>query len=284
MTIIGITGYYTSITNSQFIFKNSQNSSNTAINKIEYSNFPNIYHSCNLIKRDLNQYLPNVQSCFQSKSGVPDLIIVGDSHAEHLFTGIASNLSNLNIAYYTKYYLPVYHGEQFQPLFEAIVAQKEIQIVLLSARWMNRFNNDIAFIGNSLTFREAMKETINFLTQSGKKVYVINDSPSFTFDPNQCVAKRLFFDRKCKEPSELSNPTYPEVMSALQYATFSNDASTLIDINQFFCFEGFCRSNPEGINLFTDANHFNEFGSDFVAHQIIRLYPELSSVHKSKNN
>lgn len=182
----------------------------------------------------------------------------------------------MNIAYYTKYYLPIYQSKQFQPLFEAIASQKEIRIILLSARWMSRFNNDIAFIGNSLTFKEAMKETIDFLTKSGKRVYVINDSPSFTFNPKQCIANRLLFNRKCKESSELSNSTYLESMNALQYATRFNSASFLVDINQFFCFDGFCRSNPEGVNLFIDANHFNEIGSDFVAQKILILHPEIS--------
>lgn len=77
---IGILGIHTSNKVNLFSQK-SQIRPDTTQNKIGYSHFPDIYYPCSLSKQDLNKSLPNVQSCFQSKKGIPDLIIVGDSHA-----------------------------------------------------------------------------------------------------------------------------------------------------------------------------------------------------------
>ncbi len=54
--------------------------------------------------------------CKQSKKGSPEVILLGDSHAEHLFLGLAEYIPNKNIAFYISGDKP-YVGKMILTLF-----------------------------------------------------------------------------------------------------------------------------------------------------------------------
>ena len=55
--------------------------------------------------------------CNQSKRGRPlDTILLGDSHAEHLFIGLAEALPNQNVGFYIRGVPPIRTNSEFQPL------------------------------------------------------------------------------------------------------------------------------------------------------------------------
>jgi len=215
--------------------------------------------------------------CFKSKiKGDVEFMIIGDSHGEHLFPGFANNLQNLNVGYCAKYYLPLHKSIEFKDIFRETKDAKNIKFVFISARWITRFKNDIFFIGNTIEFKDALKETVEFLTKSGKKVYILNDTPSFSFDPKRCFINRRIFEKKCKEPILTMDNNSIEVAASLAYSVKDDPNAKLIDTMSLFCLGGQCSMAPEGINLFADQNHLNISGSNFVARKILEKNPEIN--------
>jgi len=60
----------------------------------------------------------DVVRCLQSKKDQPiDVAIIGDSHAEQLFLGLAEALPNQNVTYYFKMTTPIVSDLEFSPIF-----------------------------------------------------------------------------------------------------------------------------------------------------------------------
>ena len=58
--------------------------------------------------------------CKQSLNGEFDWLLLGDSHAEHLFLGLAQENPEVNLAYYIFGAPPYVDQEQFKEIFEVI--------------------------------------------------------------------------------------------------------------------------------------------------------------------
>ena len=97
--------------------------------------------------------------CNQSKDNVQiDTILLGDSHAEHLFIGIAEALPNRNIGFYARGAPPVRNNSEFEPLYREVLRNSNIRHVILSARWSLR----------GVPVRET-KSMVSELQKAGKK-------------------------------------------------------------------------------------------------------------------
>ena len=58
--------------------------------------------------------------CKQSGEGEFDWVLLGDSHAEHLFLGLAQENPNTNIAFYIFGAKPYLNEDKFKEIFEVI--------------------------------------------------------------------------------------------------------------------------------------------------------------------
>jgi peptidoglycan/LPS O-acetylase OafA/YrhL len=116
---------------------------------------------------------------------LPTVAIIGDSHAEHLFIGLANNALVGNYMYYTQRCLPFLglrrlgkpDCENMQKAIEYIVASATIHTVVLSAKWPYRaFESDFRFIEDSsdqnseTIFKRSLSRTIGALRAAGKTV------------------------------------------------------------------------------------------------------------------
>lgn len=217
----------------------------------------------------LNGYV----QCFQSKNGDKiDLAIIGDSHASHLFIGLAEQLDSLNIVYYSKSYLPVVSSKDFKEIFEYVLANKDIKVVILSSAWYRRFIDEVP---SGSTFRKELTDTILKLTHMGKHVYVADDNPNFTINPENCKFKRFFYKNLCNQDSNLFNATYDKYFPDLQSAILGNSNAKILKIKDLFCFSRTCTMAIDGKILFRDGHHLNINGSKYVAKKILENNPEL---------
>jgi peptidoglycan/LPS O-acetylase OafA/YrhL len=104
--------------------------------------------------------------CKQSKPGVPDIVILGDSHAEHLFIGVAENLPDLNAAFYIQSGGPFIDNPQFKEIFGELLSNNEKQHIILTMYLSKRsidsnelysgFAKTINATANSITRRSAL--------------------------------------------------------------------------------------------------------------------------------
>src|SRR5262249_20282982 len=129
--------------------------------------------------------------CVQSRpQAQKDIAIIGDSHAEDLFIGLAERLKDLNIVTYIRGALPVRSAKIYDEIFDYVESDKSIQAVILAGYW-NVTRKDWP---NGSNLEIELTKTVRNLVRSGKAVNLAGDRPDFPFDPGVCkyIRHRFF--------------------------------------------------------------------------------------------
>lgn len=226
-----------------------------------------------VIQKDVGDWKGTAR-CFQShQTGPVTLALLGDSHAEHLFTGVAEQLHHVNVAYYAKNALPLLSENKFQVILDRVLQDQNIRQVVISALWINRLNE----IPKNTTLASELSRTIKALQASGKKVYLADDNLKFIFDPQRCKFQRPFtHSTKCDEPKVNLDNQRAQYIDALQEAVRLNPGVEWIEISSMMCTDATCSMASKGRLLYRDNNHLNIPGSQFVGAQIVAKHPGLA--------
>lgn len=210
----------------------------------------------------------NLVRCFQTKRDQPiDLVMIGDSHAEHLLLGISEALPHLNIAVYPRSELPFINSSEYTEIFESISNDPQIKHVLLTSMWAVAPLN----LEERVVFENQLTRTIELLTSAGKNVVLTTDTPKFGFDPQRCkFSHPLSGQSNCDE----SNESYLQVQSSyvplMTSVVKRSSGVSLIRLDDLFCEGAVCRMAINGRILFRDNNHVNVFGSQFVGSEVAK--------------
>lgn len=215
----------------------------------------------------LRDYAPRWGSflrCQQSKeAGDVDFAIIGDSHAEHLFVGLAESLPESNVAYYILGELPIMDaGPDMKRIIEHIATDDEIHTVLMTAFWAGRGLPEVE-----------VEEVAREFANSGKTVVLTNDVPSFPIEPWKCQS-RLRSTLANSETLDLcvASPDF-ETQEAIN-ASLSKIASNVerthfIDTFSEFCEDELCSmSDPQSGLLYRDPHHLNLGGTRFIGEKL----------------
>jgi len=214
--------------------------------------------------------------CHQSKdSAKVDVVLLGDSHAEHLFLGVSKSMREKNVAYYILGGMPVSSNPGFSHIYESIAADKNISIVIIAGYWKQYFKT-VNSQGVSLEqFEEQLSESIKRLILAKKKVFITNDLPDFNFEPENCKYARLIGASKC----DADKTQYKEYLSVMElvFNKLNNEYPDLETIDSFsmLCTSSQCSmSSSDNKRLhFRDRNHLNLNGSDSIG---IKVAEEVS--------
>lgn len=196
--------------------------------------------------------------CRQSGAGLPNLVLLGDSHAEHLFIGLADALADFNVGYYIMSGVPGRDNRQFQPIFDAIERSEEPLTILLTMHYLIR-------VDNSDQLYQMFESTVNWLVERGHNVVLVGDVPRYKIEPQDCVfgGKERANTSVCSMPKTeglAQLAPYQDTLLALRTATgvgyYSLDAS--------LCNDERCSMVDGDQILYRDSNHLNILGSKKV--------------------
>ena len=203
----------------------------------------------------------------QQTTGVSDVTvaIVGDSHAEHLFSGLASSNPDEEIAYYIRGELPLpTSSPEMARILKKVSETQSIEVVLVSAYWAARGIPELE-----------LTEVIRGFVASGKRVFLTNDIPtSEDFDPSQCKTSPFAFSkRKCEFDVYRFESTVGIDKTLARIA--SRAGAELIDTYSLVCPLGqsrcsmsvFDESDTETL-IYRDSNHLNLDGSSLIAQEL----------------
>jgi len=203
----------------------------------------------------------DIVRCSQSRNDKPiDTVLLGDSHAEHLFIGVAESLPEKNVAFYIRNGMSVRSNPGFNVIFEAIDADPNIKQVVITSLWSLR-QVPVA----------DMIDTIRSLQSSGKKVFVTDDTPDFSFDPALCK-----FRGECTEDASSFIGRYNTYQQALRDVVDSVSGVELIRTSEYLCNAEVCKMGDNGKLYYRDPNHLSIPGSQFVGAEMIRRHPQLA--------
>jgi hypothetical protein len=193
--------------------------------------------------------------CSQSRIDKPiDTVLLGDSHAEHLFIGLAEHLPNNNVVFYIKNAQVSLTHERFQKIFDFLRGSKNIRNIVISSYWLQRGVQE-----------GEVSQMLTFLTSIANKVFITDGVPTFGFDPSLCK-----FEGVCREFGFRNRAV--DYLSALEKVVASQPNVELIESLRYFCQENTCVMQIDGKLLFRDQHHLNIFGSKYLGEKIVKDY------------
>jgi hypothetical protein len=207
--------------------------------------------------------------CRQSKPGSRiDIVLFGDSHAEHLFVGLAEAAPNKNVLYSVPGPLP--GGDlatrDMTRMVDYIASQPSIGTVILNLGWSKRGVQE-----------DDLLNTLEILTATGKTVFTTDDVPKYEFDAMDCkyrLAPVLPFAR-CTEERALFEKQYATYSDQLRDTVGKVPGAHLLNTAGYFCDTYLCSMNEGEILLYRDNNHLNDSGSRFLVNRMLTDYPQF---------
>lgn len=216
--------------------------------------------------------------CFQSQPQAQvDMVLLGDSHAEHLFLGLAQSLPGLNIAFYVKGALPTLNGPAFKVILKHVLADPHIQKVVLAAQWRGHVDATPQTQG----LAAELGQLTEALEQAGKKVYLIDDIPQFSFDPQRCKFQRpLTQSTRCDAPIAEYQAQRHAYLGELMTVVARHPGVEWVDLSPLMCNDLVCAMVRDGQVLYRDNNHLNIPGSQYVGQHIVAQHPSFGAIHR----
>lgn len=220
------------------------------------------------------QYVQSPIACFQSsRSDLKKIAVVGDSHADHLTVGLAGQLPSRNIVFFDTLGLPLLNSKEGANLLQFVMADKQITNVVLSASWYARLGS----VSVASSFESELTRVVTQLAAAGKRVFIVDDVPNFSFPPEKCrYPGRWLRAAQCSEKRDhffRQHSQYFPVFESLQRKT---DVQ-IIKIADYFCDQNVCTMAKDGRLLYRDNNHLNLNGSTYVAQQMLQSTPQLAA-------
>jgi peptidoglycan/LPS O-acetylase OafA/YrhL len=196
--------------------------------------------------------------CKQSQPGSPGIILLGDSHAEHLFLGLAESMPDASMAYYIRDGHLSLGDSVFKVIVRELMESEKSLSILVSMYYMKRFEE-------SPEARIALFELLDALQKSGHKITLLGDVPAFPIHPEKCV----FVNEAGREPRSCSISVQDiQAQLATYEATLKNISSQLsvpfIPLHEPLCQSGRCGMVSAGQILYSDIHHLNPMGSRVV--------------------
>lgn len=222
---------------------------------IEKNNYP-----CLPLSIRIHAVNEGLLRCWQSKSDSgQEIAIIGDSHSEHLFPGIAKVFPDLNVVYFDTLGLPIFGLDQSDRILKHVAESESIKLVILNTYWSIR----------GVPSKE-LKTTIDYLLKNGKKIIFTNDVPTFSMDPYYCKYPPFgkIRDSLCEESALLSDRSFNDYIGNLQRLIGARQKVLLVETFKDFCSGRSCSMVKDGEILFRDSNHLSLEGSRFVASRI----------------
>ncbi|MCF5050775.1 acyltransferase family protein [Pseudomonas syringae] len=210
--------------------------------------------------------------CMQSKPGPNvDLAIIGDSHAEHLFNGIANSLPDLNVAYYIKASAPFVGNTDFKEIYEFLERPGSPKKVMIAVHWIKRMDQ----ISKNSSLEKEVLASVQKLLANGKDVYLVDDTPRFPVEPKKCLIKARVQKHACSVPISEAKREFDAYEGTLLNVLRREPRIKYVPINQYFCDSKRCSMTLNGRLLFRDKNHLNVSGSNYVGELLLRDNPGL---------
>ena len=212
--------------------------------------------------------------CMQSKASPNiDIALLGDSHIEHFFYGIAEALPSKNIVFYIKNSPPFVDNPDFQNIYSAIFNSKTIKQVFIGMYWYGRQ----VTIPQGSTRAKELTKTIDLLSTNGRRVYLIDDVPTFPFQPEVCKGKRSLSNKMptCSMPIDEANRQKLAYISDLMQVIKDRPNVKLISVSNYLCNDNSCNMTIDKNILYRDHNHLNLIGSKYIGGRMVDDNPSV---------
>jgi len=220
----------------------------------------NIYNTSNVYKKWTR--------CWQTKPGQPDIVLLGDSHAEHLLVGLADSLKEKNIVFYIEDGRPALDDLEFKVIFEELKSANKGMYILISDHYVPDYAN------MSEKLQEDFDAALKYLTNAGHKVAIIGDVLRFEGAPQDCLlqANRPLSRKVPRSKSCVISFEEAASQEKVYEPTLKNLATQYgipyFSLSRLMCSETECSMINNGRLYYRDSHHLNIDGSSFVGSRL----------------
>lgn len=202
----------------------------------------------------------------------PGYWLIGDSHAEHLMTGLTQAYPHVNLTYATREGWPFLSDAQYGEEIKTLVQSKpKPQGVLIAMHWSSKLRSV-----QPDPFLAELKQTLAYLLAHQVEVVLFDDLPIFPFNAERCAyADRLWITHRCEangDEVEKNKINFSPMVNELQ-STYKG--LTYIDLSRYVCDSQVCSMARDGQLLYRDRNHLNIPGSAYIGRAVQAEYPDL---------
>jgi peptidoglycan/LPS O-acetylase OafA/YrhL len=245
---------------------------------------------------------PSLRYCERSRADDPKFAIFGDSHADHLFHGVAkvdsanswllighnSTPPLLDVQINIRGY-PQDNQARSRKVVRYLAADRTIKTILI-AFYGNTYLSDTPFSVDQqlpenshgrLTMSSSrwpttdkteliylgLNATVHALRAAGKEVVLVMDVPELPFLPQDCIGRpgAVLFQRSCELPRQVVELREAEFRQLLARVASNNPGVVVYDPTSLMCDPAFCRFESTDALLYRDSNHLTMTGSEYVA-------------------
>ena len=212
--------------------------------------------------------------CVQSRPGQVDVALVGDSHAEHLFLGLANHTPEKNIAFYIKNAPAFIGNEEFVEIFNEVLTNPSIRDVVIAMHWFGR----VGQVPAGSTLDEELVKVVDSLTAAGKRVYVVGDDiPLFPYPAEKCKWRRWWLanDVSCRMTAKEAEHGAAGYAAPLQVFRSRRPNIRILEVGKYLCNGNVCSMTSGDEILYRDEHHLNLAGSEYVGRRLLEDNPDM---------
>lgn len=227
------------------------------------------FHECASEKiRAQSERWETLTRCKQTFPGSPNVVLLGDSHAEHLFLGLAESMPDTSLAYYIRNGHLAMGDSVFKVIIQELMESEKPLTLIISMYYTRRF-------AESPEAPTALLETLKALQHAGHHITLLGDVPVFPIHPEKCV-----FVNDAGQSPRACSISREDFQAQLQtYETALRDISEqlsipFISIHEPLCQSGACGMVINGQILYSDIHHLNPAGSRLVGAYLARRLRE----------
>jgi peptidoglycan/LPS O-acetylase OafA/YrhL len=253
------------------------------------------------------KYFPKFQYCRLAVDAQPTVALIGDSHANHFFLGLAEQYKkkNENLVMLGRAACPPlidilsrYRGKldwcenSSSDAIKEIASLSGVHTVILAGNWHLYVNGwrfaelsralppwEIRIIGNPTeennvnVFIGQLKRTIQYLELHSKNVIVIRQIPELNFEVSHCLVLRPIQITTKETPCETASEDVKAYLD--EYARYfdrvlADEPRVIVwDPYPYFCDNLKCISILDRKPLYRDEAHLSKLGSQYFARRVL---------------
>lgn len=224
----------------------------------------------------------------QSEDRAQTVALIGDSHAEHFFPGLAKyGYPGENLVYFSYGCPPFWNltGYKDCPNVSEVLSYVEtstsIHTVIFAAVWQGRWAfPNIRLVGDEgladpvAIYKKSLADTLRRLVEARKDIVFVFNVPLLGFLPESCQGRPYTLQHQARTPCAVSRSEveaqqreYRELTRAVLRDFPSVKVWDPLDV---LCDEHWCRAAEDGVALYRDDNHLTSFASYRLGAQFIK--------------